>query len=478
MKGSCFKLELKNDLVVVCENCGFKLEVLKDSFTEDTYSCVRNMGAEIEYVFQSDCMCEKCENSIQITIRGYEYPVGTLEYKEHKCEGGNFVELSEFIFEYDYLNLAEDEISFNVNQICNGLGRSLIEMPKDYCQEIADIIEKYRIHDKELGILNIDVNKKHVEKWISQFDNHQNIILQETTNFLNEYYFSIEDIEGYLTEIYSSQEIWGEDIRQAIADTVFLNCQTKGNSQNLLHKKSRKIIKNLYGIDIHDNKPDSMAYVYVDDCMFSGNTVRKDMEKLIKKIPNGSKVNVIFIMVHSFGEWWAKKSLEEQIKQKNIDFHIWRFKEIQNSGGKNFEYDCLWPQEYESAMLGNYLKDIENESKNSPEKKIRLFRENSYTGGIYTSEKNRSVFEQELMTAGLKIIGFSENQKTFIRPMGYDNRISFGFGAFFATYLNISNNCPIAFWWGDANAKPWHPLSKWYPLLPRSVNESNGEIFA
>lgn len=37
--------------------------------------------------------------------------------------------------------------------------------------------------------------------------------------------------------------------------------------------------------------------------------------------------------------------------------------------------------------------------------------------------------------------------------MGYDNRISFGFGAFFATYMNMSNNCPLAYWWGGQQHK-------------------------
>ncbi|MPM99118.1 hypothetical protein SDC9_146309 [bioreactor metagenome] len=59
--------------------------------------------------------------------------------------------------------------------------------------------------------------------------------------------------------------------------------------------------------------------------------------------------------------------------------------------------------------------------------------------------------------------------------MGFDNRISFGFGAFFSTYMNMSNNCPLAFWWGDSNADPWHPFSKWYPLIPRKANERGGD---
>ncbi len=349
-------------------------------------------------------------------------------------------------------------------------------MSKDYCQEIADIIEQYRFRDRKKGYLNIDFDKFHVERWVSQFDDNHEIVLQETANMLNEYYFSKENIEEYLTAIYSSTKIWGKDIERAILNTSFLNCQIKGNSQDRLYKKSRKIILDLHNIDINDCDPDVTSFVYVDDCMFSGNTVRKDMEKLIRKVPNGSTINTIFMVVHSFAGWWIQQNLKDLITENGIDFDIWKCKTIQNSGGRNHTYECLWPSEYESKNISDYLNVLENESSATPEKKVRLFRESIYTGGVYTSEDNRAIFEQELMEAGLKIIGFSGNNKPFIRPMGYDNRISFGFGAFFATYMNMSNNCPLAFWWGDADAEPWHPFSKWYPLLPRKANENGGDM--
>ena len=56
-----------------------------------------------------------------------------------------------------------------------------------------------------------------------------------------------------------------------------------------------------------------------------------------------------------------------------------------------------------------------------------------------------------------------------MKPMGYKHDISLGFGAFFATDYNISNNCPLAFWWGSTE-KTGTVLEQWYPLLPREVN--------
>ena len=80
-------------------------------------------------------------------------------------------------------------------------------MSKDYCQEIANIIEKYRMKDRKNGILKIDIDKEYVERWVSQFENNHDIILQETAKLLGEYYFTKESIEEYLTSIYTCNNI-------------------------------------------------------------------------------------------------------------------------------------------------------------------------------------------------------------------------------------------------------------------------------
>lgn len=349
-------------------------------------------------------------------------------------------------------------------------------MSVDNCQEISNIICEYRKYDRKKGIVLPEFDRDHVERWINQFSNHQDIILLETLNLLNAYYISKSDIEDYLKGIFSAHEIWGEDIEDVLRNTCFLDCQEKGNSQHRLIKKSRKILSEMYDIDVDSNGFNKTSYAYIDDCMFSGGTVLKDIKNLIDAIPSNSTINVIFIMVHSFSEWWVRKSLSDALDAKGITLEIYYYEAIQNSGGRALTYECLWPQEYTSPQIEKYLLHINEEHEATPSKKVRLFRTTDYHGGKYTSEANRTVLEQELMEAGLKIINFSENSAPYIRPMGYDNRISFGFGAFFATYMNMSNNCPLAYWWGDSNASQSHPFSKWYPLLPRKAN-NGGELF-
>lgn len=344
-------------------------------------------------------------------------------------------------------------------------------MSKDYCQEIASIIDDYRYKDRKDNILKIDINKFHVEKWVAQFEDNHDIILSETLNLLKHYYFSKENINKYLMSIYGSKDLFGDNLRNGISNTCFLNFQTKGNSQKRLFKKSVKLVNKLYGIDISQPDYTSTSFLYVDDCMFSGMTVKKDIERLIGIIPNNSTIHLVFIAVHSFSNWWVKKTLEDILSDNNINLQIWWFKEFQNSGGRNYTYECLWPMEYKSTDINEYVKCIQDEMRQNPQKSHRLFRTSEYTGGIFTSENNRNILEIELMKAGLKIRNFPQKVNNYMRPMGYDNRISFGFGAFFATYFNMSNNCPLAFWWGDANAPSYHPFSNWYPLLPRKSND-------
>ena len=70
------ELELKNDLVIQCDECGAVHIIDKDSLDVDTYAYERNMGAEVEYDFIGECNCDQCGNFLHYIVRGYEYPVG------------------------------------------------------------------------------------------------------------------------------------------------------------------------------------------------------------------------------------------------------------------------------------------------------------------------------------------------------------------------------------------------------------------
>lgn len=77
------------------------------------------MGNEVEYNFIGETDCDKCGCSLKYIVRGYEYPIGALNYIDSECQGGDFVQSPEvsveyFEFDYDYQN--EEEISEEVDK--------------------------------------------------------------------------------------------------------------------------------------------------------------------------------------------------------------------------------------------------------------------------------------------------------------------------------------------------------------------------
>ena len=81
---------------IKCKKCGkvHKFEV--ENFGEpETVSDERNMGYEIQYVWETAINCSKCQNLMAVTIEGWEYPVGVYNYDEFTAEGCLFIEKPE-----------------------------------------------------------------------------------------------------------------------------------------------------------------------------------------------------------------------------------------------------------------------------------------------------------------------------------------------------------------------------------------------
>lgn len=138
------QLELVNDLVVQCDGCGKVHVIDKDSLDLNVLSYERQMGDEIEYDFNGECLCDKCGNYLQYSVRGYEYPVGALNYEASECSGGHFVQPPEFgvdyiEFEYDFRD--EEYISSNVERACINIDRVLQDNGEVYNLSSRDFEE-------------------------------------------------------------------------------------------------------------------------------------------------------------------------------------------------------------------------------------------------------------------------------------------------------------------------------------------------
>lgn len=93
---------------------------------------------------------------------------------------------------------------------------------------------------------------------------------------------------------------------------------------------------------------------------------------------------------------------------------------------------------------------------------------------VFSSEEGRQLLEREFLLAGMRIRSFCKNPSNVLRPLGFSH-FGLGFGSMIVTYRNCPNNAPWPSGGEIPEASAGHPLSKWYPLVPRKPYVS--EVF-
>lgn len=338
-------------------------------------------------------------------------------------------------------------------------------------EDIADIIKNYKRNE-----LWFELNSKHVDKWIRQFEeDEQLIVLRETFNLLNNNYMDKKKVKAYFNEIWNCSGIMGDNPEEELDDIQFLNIQRKGTSQSSLIELLEKTYLKEHDVNINKkNHSGIKKYIYIDDCMYTGQTVRNDIKYWIDNCePNcNTELILVFLGLFTGNLDYKQKEIEQICADRNIQVKF--FSEItynNNIYSTDESYDFLWPEKIEgNEYVDAYIEELENERSVKSKKGLDFRTWIDNNNNTFTSIEDRRVFEQALLKAGAYIVSLPANRNPRIRPMGFSSSISLGFGAFFATYLNISNNCPLAFWWGDPWKDKTDTLGKWYPLLPREVN--------
>ncbi|NEQ78126.1 MAG: hypothetical protein F6K23_37130 [Okeania sp. SIO2C9] len=334
-------------------------------------------------------------------------------------------------------------------------------------QSIAKTIEDYR--QGEIAPMTSD----HVDRWVCQFEESDRLtILREMEQILKKYYVSRQTAKNIITRALTSNKIFGFNPGQVVLQTKFLNIQRKGDSQNDLLFLANEVTQSEYGISIQDCGKSPVAYVYLDDCLYSGNTALYDLKKWLPNAIRCTTLHLIFLAAHTSGVDYLKQKFNSEAQRYGLSVDYKKWYEFHNLPFQPEKFDGLWPTE----VLGNQLVDayIEKVMALSQEKQInpRLFRKVPTQRGIFSSLAARKVVESAFLKAGAYIVSLPKTPKFQMRPLGYEYLESLGFGAVFITYRNIANNCPLALWWGDSSFPQNHPFSKWYPLFLRKANES------
>ncbi|MFN7173694.1 MAG: hypothetical protein ACK4MT_03170 [Thermaurantiacus tibetensis] len=299
---------------------------------------------------------------------------------------------------------------------------------------------------------------EHVERWINQFDAAVQLpILREMDHVLKKTYFSRKGTRQFLEGLFQTEKLVGEDPCTFWKGVNLLDIQGGGASQKEMLALFSKVLEKKCGFVAADCGAEPEAFLYLDDAIFTGNRVRRDLEAWIaEQAPAEAKVHVITIALHSGGQYYANGKIKEAAKAagKNIDLTWWRAIELEDRKAHINASDVLRPVAIpEDEGVKAYVAGMRFPPN---------LRAAGHVGrnGIFSSDAGRQLLEVEFLKAGVRIRQKCPHLHQYQRPLGNMILDTLGFGSLIVTFRNCPNNAPLALWAGDP----------WYPLFPRTTN--------
>jgi hypothetical protein len=306
----------------------------------------------------------------------------------------------------------------------------------------------------------------HVERWVNQFDPADRVPLLEELHHVWSKLFLRQDLmQKFLARKTKEATLTGADPEAFWKSATVLDIQAKGESQRDMRRLFSAELKAALGLDI-DACGGGLNFVYFDDVLFTGDRVKADLRNWMQTAPNGATAHVVLVGAFTLGKYLAERDLKAAALAggKGITFRFHQVVEFENRKAHRNDSIVLWPTSLPPEAVGY---DQGNTG--------FLPRTAGTTTKLFSSPDRRNLIEQAMLKAGLKIRGFSATPSAILRPLGY-GPFGVGFGSLVLTYRNCPSNAPLALWWGDPTKPSWHPLSKWYPLVPRRTygGDENG----
>ncbi len=300
----------------------------------------------------------------------------------------------------------------------------------------------------------------HVERWVNQFaPPTQGPILAEMAHVLGKTYLTKTVFTDFISKLITNSKIAGSDPCAFWRGVKFLDIQGGGNSQHDMLQLFNTALQTHCGITTAQcggNK--SAIFIYLDDVLFTGNRILKDISGWIASAdaPQTAQVHVITIGLHSGGQFYAQTKIAEAAKAagKSINLNWWRAVEIEDRKNSTDISDVLRPVSIPNeAATQAYVTSL-----GFPP----VLRKPGNVGGkgFFSSESGRNLLEQELLKTGVHIRSICPNLSIYQRPLGNMVLKTPGFGSMIVTYRNCPNNTPLALWAGNP----------WYPLFARKTN--------
>ena len=320
----------------------------------------------------------------------------------------------------------------------------------DKAVALAEVISDYRAD----VIPRIDA--AHVIKWAEQFsENVRLAIIDEVTHVLRSTYLSREKAAEFLSKAVMSEKLTGGDAYRFWSSANLMDIQLAGNSQSEMLEILAEVLAEKIGVDRKNTGQGNDVFVYLDDGMFTGNRIRRDLEAWLFDAPIKAHLHVIVFVLHR-GTYFARGELTKAIRASGKDIKVtwWRMLELEDRKTETFNSDVLRPVSLPSdPLLDAYVANM----KYKPHLRT--------AGGIgqaalFSSDVARQLLESEFLKAGVRIRADSPYLGDSQRPLGHMSLETLGFGSMFVTFRNCPNNAPLALWAGDP----------WFPLFPRTTN--------
>ena len=313
----------------------------------------------------------------------------------------------------------------------------------------------------------------HVLRWVRQFDESDRVfLLCELEHILPKSYLSKEDaINGidYMFNFFVDL-LKLNSVDELLDQSCFLRCQSDEKSQSKLLEFVDEIALKKFGRSVNDCGTKPIKYwFYLDDVLATGGTFQENITEVIEnyKIENfkndGIQILAVFFFIHS----WASSNIEFIFKKKWGEFFpstlkFFRFFEIQNNPNRNYYvksqfHNHIYPrQSGQPQIVDDYLQSLTHASS---QEKFAYRADGEPTSEVFFSSPGaRERYEQIVLLKGIELIRqIKGDVKPNTRPLGLirPSYKTFGLGSHTFTWRNISNTCPLVFWW-EANG--WYPL--------------------
>ncbi|WKL43737.1 hypothetical protein [Flavobacterium sp. ZE23DGlu08] len=337
--------------------------------------------------------------------------------------------------------------------------------------KIFEILQDYHCDNPET---KHKMSVEHIINWANQFGDDAEFILSELLHFLPQIYISkskaIELLEKRLVDFQAFYKY--QTMQEFIMNTHFIDVQKAEKSQKEILPVVKEILDKHFGInyDLLIDQP-KKHYIYFDDVLATGGTVYKDLSNWLsesnnlKKVLNKEKTIALSLFCyHKLGfdniEWRLMKAFDDKIKNfllVGFDYKIENQLKPKWVAEKQ-ALNCIYPIEKQPKEILEYLASLEGENTS-----IAAFRPvNLPTKEIFfSSPANRIRFENIILEKGLELIQKIKkaDPDPRKRPLGdtVKSHRTLGTGTLFFTWRNISNTCPIVFWW-DVPGHEWIPL--------------------